>query len=65
MSARLRKFIGLFGILAFLTAYAVAVAKLADYVPKHWAAQLAFFLVAGLGWGVPIFPLIRWMNSGR
>ncbi len=65
MSARVRKFIGLIGVLAFLAAYVVAVSKLADHVPKHWAAQLAFFLVAGLGWGVPILPLISWMNRGR
>jgi hypothetical protein len=65
MSARLRKLIGLFGVLAFLAAYVAAVAKIADYVPKHWAAQLVFFVVAGLGWGVPILPLISWMNRGR
>ena len=65
MSARLRKLIGLVGILAFLTAYVVAVSKIADFIPKQWAAQLAFFVVAGLGWGVPILPLISWMNRGR
>jgi hypothetical protein len=65
MSARLRKLIGLFGVLAFLAAYVVAVSKIADHVPKHWAAQLVFFVVAGLGWGVPILPLISWMNRGR
>jgi hypothetical protein len=65
MTARARKFIGLFGILAFLTAYAVAVSSLADHIPKTLLAQTLFYLVAGLGWGVPIFPLISWMNRGR
>jgi len=65
MSARLRKLIGLFGVLAFLLAYVVLVSKIADYVPKQWAAQLAFYLVAGIGWGAPILPLFRWMNRGR
>jgi hypothetical protein len=65
MSARVRKLIGLVGILAFLAAYVATVAKIADYVPKQWAAQLAFFVVAGIGWGVPIMPLIGWMNRGR
>ena len=32
---------------------------------EHWAVQLAFYLVAGLGWGVPILPLLSWMNRGR
>lgn len=65
MSARVRKLIGLFGILAFLTAYVAVVATVGDHIPKAWPAQLAFYLVAGLGWGVPILPLISWMNRGR
>jgi len=65
MSARVRKLIGLVGILAFLAAYVAGVAKLADLMPKHWAAQLAFYGLAGIGWGVPILPLISWMNRGR
>jgi hypothetical protein len=65
MSARVRKFIGLFGILAFVTAYAVAASKIADQLPNNIAVQAVFYLVAGLAWGVPLFPLIRWMNSGR
>jgi hypothetical protein len=65
MSARYRKLIGLLGVLAFLAAYVTAVTLVADHVPKQWAAQLAFYLVAGLGWGVPILPLINWMNRGR
>jgi hypothetical protein len=65
MSARLRKLIGLVGIVAFLAAYIALVSKLSDQVPRHWLAQLAFFVVAGLGWGLPILPLIGWMNRGR
>jgi hypothetical protein len=65
MPARLRKLLGLLGVLAFLAAYVMAVTKIADHVPKQWAAQLAFYVVAGLGWGVPILPLISWMNRGR
>ena len=65
MTARLRKLIGLFGILAFLAAYVVLVSKASDSVPKQWAAQLVFYVVAGIGWGVPILPLISWMNRGR
>lgn len=65
MTARLRKLIGLLGIVAFLAAYIALVITVADYVPKHWAAQLAFFLVAGVAWGLPILPLLSWMNRGR
>ena len=65
MTARVRKLIGMVGMLAFLAAYVAAVAKLADHVPKQWAVQLGFFVVVGVGWGIPILPLISWMNRGR
>jgi hypothetical protein len=65
MSPRARKFIGMFGILAFLAAYVVAVAAMAEHVPPRWPAELVFYLVAGVAWGLPVFPLISWMNRGR
>ncbi|WP_091738823.1 DUF2842 domain-containing protein [Phenylobacterium immobile] len=65
MTARMRKFIGVFAILGFLVLYIGLVGMVADYIPKHWAAQLAYFVVAGMGWGVPILPLLSWMNRGR
>lgn len=64
-SARVRKLIGLFALLAFIAAYAVLAVTVGEHVPKHWAAQLAFYLVVGTAWGVPILPLISWMNRGR
>ncbi len=65
MTARVRKFIGGIGIVAFLIAYAAIVVTVGAYLPDHWAAQTAFYGVAGLAWGLPILPLISWMNGGR
>ncbi|MDO8381164.1 MAG: DUF2842 domain-containing protein [Pseudomonadota bacterium] len=65
MSARVRKFVGGIGILVFLAAYIWGMSTLSEYVPDHWALKLAFFAVAGIGWGVPILPLLSWMNRGR
>jgi hypothetical protein len=65
MPARLRKLVGLVAVLAFLAAYVVGVSILADHIPRHWVVQLAFYAVAGICWGVPLLPLIRWMNQGR
>jgi len=62
MSPSLRKFIGMIAILAFLAAYASLVVIVGDYVPKHWAAQAAYYAVFGICWGLPLLPLIRWMN---
>ena len=65
MNARARKLIGLFGILAFLLLYIGLVARMAAYVPDHGPLQFAFYALAGVCWGVPILPLISWMNRGR
>ena len=65
MSPRLRKFIGLVAILAFLAAYVAAVATIGGRLPQHWLVQVVFYGLAGTLWGVPLFPLISWMNRGR
>ncbi len=65
MTARTRKFFGLIGILVFMTAYVAVVATIGGLLPENWAIQLAFYGVAGIVWGVPLFPLISWMNRGR
>lgn len=65
MTARVRKFIGGIGIVGFLGAYAWAVVSLGERLPETFAVQLAFYGVAGIAWGVPILPLISWMNRGR
>ena len=65
MSARVRKAIGSLGILLFVGFYAWLVATVGDHVPRVWWAQLPYYLVAGTAWGVPIIPLIVWMNRGR
>ena len=62
MSPRLRKFIGLFAILVFLAIYVALVSTVGDYLPEHWAAKLAYYAIAGTFWGLPILPLIKWMN---
>lgn len=55
----------MFGILAFVAAYAVGAVFVAERLPENLVIQTIFFIVAGLGWGVPILPLITWMNRGR
>ena len=64
-NARVRKFIGMIGLIAFLVFYVGAVAKLSAYVPDHGALQLLFYALFGICWGFPVFPLISWMNRGK
>ena len=47
------------GILGFLLYIGAAVA-LADLVPRHWAAQLLYFTVAGVLWAWPASRLMLW-----
>ena len=65
MTARVRKLIGLFAILACVVFYAVAGVVVAERLPDNRAVEWIFYIVAGLAWGVPILPLISWMNRGR
>jgi hypothetical protein len=65
MNPRARKLIGLFAILGFLLLYIGLVTRLAAYVPDHGPLQLAFYALAGVCWGVPLLPLISWMNRRR
>ena len=62
MPVRVRKLIGLVAILLFLALYVIVVSTVGDHLPDHWAARLAYYAVAGTFWGLPLFPLIRWMN---
>jgi len=62
MTPRLRKLVGSFAILAFLVVYAIAAVRLADLLPDHPAIDLVYFLVAGTAWGLPLIPLLSWMN---
>jgi hypothetical protein len=65
MSMRLRKLVGLVGILAFILFYLGLVIRLSAYAPAHGPLQFAFYALAGVCWGIPILPLISWMNRGR
>jgi hypothetical protein len=65
MTARVRKAIGSIGILLFLGVYAWLVVTVGDHLPKLWWAQLPYYVVAGTAWGLPVIPLILWMNRGR
>jgi hypothetical protein len=62
MGVRTKKLIGLVVILAFLPAYAMAAVMVGERIPDHWAIKLVYFVVAGIGWAVPVAPLLTWMS---
>jgi len=52
-------------ILIFMAVYIVAAIHVADRLPNNDAVKMVFFSVAGLAWGLPLLPVIAWMNRGR
>lgn len=61
--ARLRKLIGGLGIMVFLGVYVWGAVSLYDLLPDNRAVQLVYFALAGLGWGLPLLPLMSWMGK--
>ena len=64
MRRRQRKLIGAFTILLTVVVYSLAAMSLAQgrlqEADKIW--QNLFYLVAGMGWILPLMPGIRWME---
>ncbi|MCG8446597.1 MAG: DUF2842 domain-containing protein [Hyphomicrobiales bacterium] len=64
MPIRLRKLIGTIVIATFMVFYAllgmtIAVYKLQD--TSHMV-QLAYYLIVGVFWAIPVMPVIKWMQ---
>ncbi|GGH21406.1 hypothetical protein GCM10007036_25660 [Alsobacter metallidurans] len=64
MRRRTRKFIGAVAMLFFVCFYALAMMALAQGSIQDAGklAQAIFYVVAGIGWIVPLMPLIKWME---
>ena len=60
MPPRARRAVAGLLILLFLAAYVWAVIALSGLLPNHWLIDLIFFAAAGIAWGVPIIPILRW-----
>jgi hypothetical protein len=65
MTRRTRKFIGTFALILIVPVYAMLMVELSRFVlaGASWWLQALFFLVAGMGWAIPVLPLIRWMEK--
>ncbi|MDH4384302.1 MAG: DUF2842 domain-containing protein [Caulobacter sp.] len=63
MTMILKKIVGTLGILLFLALYAMAAVSLHDRLPDHRAIEFLYFAVVGTAWGLPLFPLLSWMNQ--
>lgn len=65
MQPTFRSFVGSVAILVFMAFYVWTATAIADRLPDNMPIKLVFFAVAGVAWGLPILPLMTWMNRGR
>jgi hypothetical protein len=60
----MRKLLGAFLMIAWLLAYVGVVAVVGDRVlHEAWWVQVLFFPIAGIGWVLPLKPLLKWMHA--
>ena len=60
MGARTRRFVAAVGVLFFLAFWVWGAVSINDRLPDIWWLDLIFFAVAGIGWGIPLIPMLRW-----
>jgi hypothetical protein len=65
MPARARRLVAGFGTLAFLAFYVWGVIAIADRLPENPLIDLMFYAVAGIAWGLPLIPLLRWAEGNK
>ncbi len=65
MNAPTRKAIGGVVLLVFLLLYIGLAGKVGTLLPDQFLVRLVYYVVVGTAWGLPVIPLITWMNRGR
>ena len=64
MGARTRRFVAMVGVLVFLSGWIWGAIAIRGLLPPSQVIDLLVFAVAGIGWGVPLYPLFRWAEGG-
>jgi Protein of unknown function (DUF2842) len=65
MSRNARQLLGGLAVLVFLAAYIGLAVVIADHLPDSRFVDFLYFVIVGIGWGVPLVPLLSWMENGR
>ncbi|HEY0102773.1 MAG TPA: DUF2842 domain-containing protein [Brevundimonas sp.] len=64
MGPRTRRFVAMIGLIVFLIAWVWGAIAIRGLMPPSQLIDLVVFAVAGVGWGVPLYPLFRWAEGG-
>ena len=63
MNPRLRRFIASMAVLVFLAFWVWGAVTLSEFLPDLIWVDMIYFIVAGIGWGIPLIPLLRWAEK--
>ena len=63
MGPRTRRFVAMLGVLVFLVVWIWGAIALRGLLPPSQLIDLLVYAVAGIGWGVPLYPLFRWAEG--
>jgi hypothetical protein len=64
MPMRIRKLIGALALIVLVVAWALVAMAIAQFpvIKANGVIEAVYYVLAGLGWGLPAMPLVRWMS---
>ena len=64
MKIRTRKLFGTFALLSLVVAWSLMGMTIAQtpWLASSGLLQAIFYVVAGIGWGLPAMPIVSWMS---
>jgi membrane protease YdiL (CAAX protease family) len=65
MGPRTRRFVAMLGVLVFVAVWIWGAIAIRGLLPPGSLIDLLVYAVAGVGWGVPLYPLFKWAEGGR
>jgi hypothetical protein len=65
MGPRTRRFVAMLGVLVFLVVWIWGAITIRGLLPQGQLVDRVVFAVAGVGWGLPLYPLFKWAERGR
>ena len=64
MGPRTRRFVAMLAVLVFVAGWIWGAIALRGLLPAGQLIDLVVYAVAGIGWGVPLYPLFKWAERG-